>query len=355
MSESPATRFAVLNIDEAGKDIPNRAQNITSIVYRIVGSVKPDLEYNQLHGVLHISRFIPSHALNAEFCSKAYSQTFTAPLSDAKPWMIGFSQPGQLSSLYIERRGDFVHHLDPFDVEIDTKCFGLGAASKAILMNERTSKDGWMALLSGGTVVRTGSQVSRLACGERVAALSPVPIQSNTTIPEWCCVRLQNQEPYATVFAALLNCSMAICGLQTYGQINVGESVLVRSNSSNLVLCAIKIAQGKGVLIHAVVASPSQASQLRHLTGSHSIFSCDDPSLLPAVNTATRNKGFDLVVNYISEELDGSLRKLCSPFTRQVHIDMEGTSGDRGSYYANLDLTTLFATDSTVFGERFSE
>ncbi|KAJ0267416.1 hypothetical protein COL922a_014920, partial [Colletotrichum nupharicola] len=115
------------------------------------------------------------------------------------------------------------------------------------------------------------------------------------TLPQWACYKLAEGESFDVAATLPLVYATAIYALQHRAQIQSGELVLIHSGAGGVGIAAIQLALRMGAEVYTTVSSEEKKNFLVNTFGlnpSH-IFSSRDTSFLPALLSATSNRGVD--------------------------------------------------------------
>ncbi|KAF7158736.1 hypothetical protein CNMCM5623_003900 [Aspergillus felis] len=238
--------------------------------------------------------------------------------------------------------------LGPDDVDVDIKYVGLNFRDIMISMGLMAHKDE-LGIEASGIIRRCGKNITQLRPGDGVVITQPGLFRTRAIVPFSRCVALspsmslEEGASLAVVFGTALYCLMDIARLEK------GQSVLIQAACGGVGLAAIQVCQMIGAEIYATAGSNAKADYLVHTMGisRHRLFNSRDGSFLPALMSATRGRGVDVVLNSLSGELLHASWKCVAEFGKMIEIgkrdflehgmlDMEAFGGNRAFFGVDL-------------------
>lgn len=309
-SES-ALRLATLDLDAATplSDLAT-TEAVLAVFRRALGSsAKPELEFSERGGRFYTPRIVVDDDTNAE----VHRATNHAALEPAS-----FIQPGRRLRIAVGAVGakDTLHFVDDTscatvedggsplaagEVEIEVAATGINHRDAAIVAGHDES--GHLGLEVSGTVIAVGSDVTSLAVGDRVAALTPSHggFSTVTRTPATLAFRVPDHmsfEEAATLPLAYCTAYYALC---TLGRLDKGESVLIHAAAGAVGQAAVRIARSLGAAeIFCTVGTPEKAAFVRdvlRIPKENVFYSRNATSFSAAVRDATGGCGVDVVLN----------------------------------------------------------
>jgi len=135
----------------------------------------------------------------------------------------------------------------------------------------------------------------------------------------------------------------AVYALSDCANLRRGETVLIHSGAGGVGIAAIQIAHLKGAEVFTTVSTPEKKDFLVKNLGvkPENVFNSRDSSFLPAVMSATNNRGVDVVLNSLIGDLLHDSFRTCARFGRFVEIGKK-------------DLTDAGRLDMQVFKRNVS-
>ncbi|QDV13868.1 Polyketide synthase PksN [Rosistilla oblonga] len=195
-----------------------------------------------------------------------------------------------------------------------------------------------------GRITRLGRDVQSHQVGDLVIALGEETFADYVTVSAARITELPKGLGYAeaaTVPVAFLTASFA---LETLGNLQPGQRVLIHSATGGVGLAAIQIARALGAEIFAT-ASTSKHAVLREL-GISRVFDSRSPGFATAIAAATQGHGVDLILDTLPESM--FQENLDSLADGGVYIDITKPTTDRGSnsrFGARESTTTYHLLD----------
>ncbi|KAM3083535.1 hypothetical protein ACMFMG_004183 [Clarireedia jacksonii] len=303
-------KFATLDLDpESILSEQDSAHAIIKVLQSVFG---PDagptceLEFSERKGKFSTPRIINDSEMN----EYVYKQTKASAL---EPTL--FAQDGRPLKMVIGNSGslDTLHFVDSLseepladcEVEIEVKAIGVNPVDLMAALG-KVKSDGFGCECSG-VVKRTGSNVTSLAIGDRVAGISMSRSGVYSTF-----VRASSEFffkiPEETSFEAATSIPMAYCsayyGLHEVGRVTSGDTILVHGATSALGQAAINIAQSLGAAVYSTAGSTEQRDFLEKKYGlpAKQIIVGNNTSFDLNTLQQTHNGRFDLVLNCMSTD-----------------------------------------------------
>ena len=145
--------------------------------------------------------------------------------------------------------------------------------------------------------------------------------------------------------AALYACPMGVAlqGLQTSGQVQLGETVVVTGAGGGLGVHAVQLAAGLGARVLAVTSSPDKASQLAGL-GAAEVVEVGELDFSEIVLALTGEEGADVIIDTVGSALFPSTWRSLAQYGRWVMLG-EVTGGA-----VNLDPAEMIFRDARILG-----
>lgn len=241
--EQPSLKFYVYDIDEIDVKVETTAQNLIAVLSQ--PSFKPDLEFVQKHGVVHISRFTPDEGVNAQFRSKQGLEVSSLRLAEVGDAKLSIERPGQFDTVFFKQQEAPVT-IAATDVRIKVASAGVNAKDYYVLAGRVDTPNATCQLECAGTIEEVGSAVTDFAVGDRVVAMAPMHFQTYQTLPHWACHKLIGGERFDICSTLPLVYATAIYALQHRAIIKAGETILIHSGAGGVGLAAIQIALNAG-------------------------------------------------------------------------------------------------------------
>lgn len=178
---------------------------------------------------------------------------------------------------------------------------------------------------AGGTIESVGPNVSRFKPGDRVYVGGSLtgtyaelalcdertvyPLPSNASFAQGAAMHV----PYATAFRALFNRAQA----------RGGETVLIHGASGGVGIAAVQLARAAGLYVVGT-ASSGRGKKLVADEGAHKVLDHSSPSHFDEALAATGSRGYDLIIEMLSNVNLGRDLPLLAPKGRVVAVGSRG-------------------------------
>ena len=339
--EQPSLKFYTYDIDDPEVDMNTTAQNLISVLNQ--QSLKPDMEFAQREGIVHVSRFTPDEGLNTAFRNKQGLEPSTLALADANDVRLAIEGPSQFDTVFF-RQQEAPSSISPSDIRIKVASVGVNAKDYYVLAGRVDTSNGTCQLECAGTVEQVGSAVTGFAVSDRVVAMAPTHFQTYQTVPEWACHKLKETESFDVCATLPLVYSTAIYALHYRAKIQAGETILIHSGAGGVGIAAIQLALAAGAEVSPPHKSPpSHSSHILTLRAKKvfttvsteekekyliekfgikpsNIFSSHDTSFLEGVLGATSGRGVDVILNSLTGDQLHATWRCAADFGRFVEI-----------------------------------
>ena len=241
--EQPSLKFFTYDVDEPEENIQVTAQRLVSVLNQ--PGRRPDLEFAQHKGVVHVSRFTSDEGLNTAFRNKQGLETTDLALEDAKDVRLVIERAGQFDTISFTQQEE-PQSISPTEVRIKVASVGLNAKDFYVLAGQVDTLNATCQLECAGTVEQVGSAVTDFAVSDRVIAMAPTHFQTYQTLPQWACHKLTDTENFDVCATLPIVYATAIYALHHRANIQRGESVLIHSGAGGVGIAAIQLALDAG-------------------------------------------------------------------------------------------------------------
>ncbi|HEU5462787.1 MAG TPA: zinc-binding dehydrogenase, partial [Candidatus Binatia bacterium] len=171
-----------------------------------------------------------------------------------------------------------------------------------------------------GTVEKLGDNVTEFKLGQRVVGYPSLGGYAQYAIADAAEVRPVPEGVSSAEAAAVPTVFLtAWFGLLTDGNLKKGEWLLVQGGSSGVGTAAIQIAQHLGAKVIATTGSAEKCHRLREL-GADLAIDVSQNDFVPAVMSATGNRGVDVVLEMIGGDVYQRSLQALAPGGRLVSI-----------------------------------
>lgn len=350
-SEGTLMNFVTLDLD-AETDI-SQASAVASIIKVLQASLSTqrqseETEFIERRGAILTPRIINDEDMN-EYVHQQIkpSATATAKFTDVvRPLRAFIATPGALDTVHFE--DDQLAHtpLSDNEVEIQVKAVGVSARDAETAMGHLPSDD--LGMECSGVVTKVGTQVSSVAVGDRVAAVTPNGSLSTVArAHDRFLVKLPYHLSFEEAATIPLAYSTAHYSLVDHAALSEGESVLIHHAATSVGQAAITIAHMRGAEVYATVRTEEEKATLvqHHGIPDDRIFFAGSDEFADFVLDGTNGHGVDVVLNSLTDaELLRATWKCISKFGRFVHVgqrDLQHIAFERCATVSFVDVFAL--------------
>ncbi|KAK8054270.1 hypothetical protein PG996_013571 [Apiospora saccharicola] len=367
--------FLSLDLDPSNND---RVESAISAIAQVLGkgfgraadnvateaSGPVECEYAERDGVLQVPRYYKDEQYNnmvtgplvPSWAEDAVASIPLEPLfPENKPLRLEVGIPGHLDTLaFIQDEESQAESLSPELLEISPRAYGV--TSRDVLAAMGQLKDRAMGFELSGTISRVGTeaQTKGYKVGDRVMALSTGASLANRTCVPWHgVVKIPGEMDFETAASLPLAFTVAHAALIDTARLAPGQSVLIHAAAGAIGQAAIMLAKHLGVTeVYATAGSPEKRDLLSrdHGIPAERIFNSRDAAFAPAVLSATKGRGIDVVLNSLPGPLLQASLGAVASLGHLIEVgkkDIEGNSlvalesFSRGISFISLDVPTL--------------
>ncbi|KAK1689375.1 beta-ketoacyl synthase domain-containing protein [Colletotrichum godetiae] len=358
--ENAAMRFVTVDVQDDVLSTPeilvSQISDITkrSFATPISTSRSDEDEFTFKNGQLHIPRV---HA-DAKFDDWVKRAIYAPGMEDGsfhqvdRPLKLEVETPGLLSSLRFVDDDTLSKPLEPFEVELEARAYGVNFKDVFIAMGQMIPGV-TMAGECAGIVRKVGSAIEdKFRVGDRVCGIFAEPFSSHPRIDGNFSCHLPENMPYSVgasipvIFCTAYHCIVEVARLER------GDTILIHAASGGVGQAAIQLAQSIGADIFCTVGSNAKRQLLIdtfNIPPDH-IFSSRLRTFKQGIMRLTQGKGVNCVLNSLSgESLHDSFAVLAplgtfveigkSDIYRKNEISM--VPFDNSVTFAAVDLTVL--------------
>ncbi|CUJ17446.1 type I polyketide synthase [Cognatishimia activa] len=227
--------------------------------------------------------------------------------------------------------------LEPTEVEIEVAATGLNYRDVMWAMGllpEEALETGFagptLGLECSGHVSRVGSQVADVSVGDAVLAFGPACFSSHLISDQSWVTKLPEDLPVDDAAALPVAYFTAHYALETLGQLQPEDTVLIHGGAGGVGLAAIAVAQKIGATVIATAGSPVKQQFLRELGVEH-VLSSRDTTFVREIRRLTDSRGVDVVLNSLAGQAMSDSLELLRPYGRFLELGKQ-------DYYANTHV-----------------
>ena len=236
------------------------------------------------------------------------------PLPEGRDWLLQPDQAGALERLHVESFPP--RALGPHDARIAVDATGLNFWD--VFRSIGFIDEGLLGGEMCGRVLEVGSDVSRVAPGDRIVGLAFGAFGPEAVAHEDMLAAAPEDMP-AAALATLPTAFVSAALSYELAELAAGDKVLIHAGAGGVGLAAIQLAQAAGAEVFTT-ASAAKRDYLRSLGVNH-VFDSRSIAFGQAILEATSGEGVDVVLNSLTGEgfIDASLSCL-APQGRFVEL-----------------------------------
>ena len=309
-AESASTTVQYLDVHDAiGTDKDALINSITGLVSAriqdtpyLARGIEPEYVYR--NGLLWIPRLQPSKSFEM-FISPHREHVVAATFGQGgKPSKLHIETPGLLDTMIFVEDVAVKSTLDPNEIEINTKAFGINFKDVYIALGQMKHSDHLVGECAG-IITKVGDNLHDIyKVGDRVCAWRATAFASHARVSGSCAYILPEDLSFAEGASVPIVYMTAYWGLVQKANLQKGQSVLIHAAAGGVGQAAIQLAQHIGAEIFVTVGSASKRDMVNRQFGipeSH-IFSTRVRSFKDGILRLTGGRGVDVVLNSLSGE-----------------------------------------------------
>ncbi|KAH9209036.1 hypothetical protein DL95DRAFT_394758 [Leptodontidium sp. 2 PMI_412] len=272
---------------------------------------------------------------------------------------LGTDCPGLLNKLQFVDCPVYPTSLGPHDVEVSIAATGLNFRDVMCAMGEVAGDV--LGAEGAGTVTRTGTEVSGLAVGDRVALLASYTgcFATHARTVDKAVVSLPDNVAFEEAAGMPVITCTAYYSLVDLARLRKGESVLIHAAAGGVGQAAMMLAQHLGAEIFATVSTEEKKKLLVETYGiveDHVLYS-RDLSFGKDIMRLTKGRGVDVVLNSLAGEALRVSWNCVAPFGRFVEIGKRDIYSNgrldmfpfsKNITFASCDLETVMKLDQPL-------
>lgn len=350
-----AARIATLDLDPSSSLKPvGKAALILQTFDKVFGqdaNGSVDMEYTERNGTLYVPRIVNDEEMNV-FVQRE--------LHESAPYLQDFEEAnrrlkievgtfGALDTIYF-KDDDAQAPLGEFEIEIEVKATGMNFKDVMVAMG--LLRQPYLGVECAGVVSSIGSQVTTLAVGDRVCAVTHGAYSTFARCPDTSAAKIPQDMGYDIAASIPVAYCTAYYGMIELARLARGERILIHAAAGGVGQAAIQIAQMLGAEIFATVGSPEKKSFIMERYGIQEdhIFSSRDTSFAAGVKDATHGVGVDVVLNSLAGDMMRETWNCVAHFGRFIEIGkrditsntrLEMATFSHNATFSSVDLAVL--------------
>ncbi|KAH9897410.1 fatty acid synthase S-acetyltransferase [Xylariomycetidae sp. FL2044] len=360
-SEAADKRIITLTI-ETGED----CLNVESIFLHIDKVFRasfcrdsPEIEYVLRDSVLMSGRLIQQQYLAERVNSLTVPHSIKEPWGTGRPLKLSVGNPGILDSLQFSKDETYDEELKPYDVEIETRAWGLAFRDIFVALGRLDGVD--LGVDCSGVVTRVGREAQLLfQPGDRVAGCAPGCMRTFARASARTIHKMADSLSFETAASVVNPGTTAYHCLINIARVRRGESILIHSAAGSTGQIAVQIATMLGATVFATVGSEFKKKLLVDNFGVQegNIFYSRSDDFAKGVMRRTNGRGVDVVLNSLAGDGLLSSWKCVAPFGRFIEIgkadivansDLPMGSFARNVSFSAVDLHHMIETEPDLF------
>ncbi|TDZ29082.1 Reducing polyketide synthase hmp8 [Colletotrichum spinosum] len=320
-NETASLRFQTLHLSSSS------TSSSPPLASRVLASSTPDNEFREVEGLLQTARAYKSTVGERRIARHLKDATRVVPLAKEKltsPVCLSIGRPGLLDTLRFVKDERTIKPLADTDVEIDVRASSINF--KDIMGAMGLVPVPMLGLEASGIVLRTGSAVTNVQPGDRVAAHAYGSHATVVRTHHAVVHKLPASITFEQGAAINLVHVTAYYALVRLAKLRQGQSVLIHAAAGGVGQAAIQLAKHLGLVVYVTVGSEAKRRLMRERFGipeAH-IFYSRDLSFVKSVERVTDGRGVDCILNSLADELlRASWDSAClAPFGTFVEIGL---------------------------------
>ncbi|KAL8727064.1 MAG: hypothetical protein Q9166_006307 [cf. Caloplaca sp. 2 TL-2023] len=325
-SENGRLRLQELHLQKRGLPEAADAADLIGRVVKSTWAVEEGADYEdeivEANRVLTIPRLLDEEHMNRTLQTIGVTpQPEHQQLSSiSRPLALSIGRPGLLDTLHFADNTDVLTPLAADEVLVDVQAAALNHDDLLVALGQMPGLT--LGIEGAGLVKQTGSSVSAVKAGDRVAFVAPGAISTvirakgNLVHALPTGMSLEDGASIPLVFMAAYRSLIEVAHLLE------GERVLIQSAAGGLGQAMIQIAQHVGAEIFVTVGAADKRDLLTKQYGiEHDhVFSSRDLSFAKAINRMTKGQGLDVTINTLTGEALRQTWSCIAPFGRFVEL-----------------------------------
>ncbi|KAI1348771.1 polyketide synthase-like protein [Xylaria sp. FL0043] len=355
--ERPSLRLGIMDIgwyNAISSHTPNFYNGLISALESFADD--NESEFILSNGVIQVSRFEPDGNINPIFRRRTARETDKhemMPLSDIGLAVLSVGNVGFTDSIYFQQVCEPSSQPSYGHVDVQVKAVSLNAKDIYAMSGRVETRSGTSALEFSGVITDVGPGVSDIEVGDRVVVLKPNSFSTTERVPAWTVHKLLPGEEFAEMATLPTIYSSALYAVRDRGQLRAGESILIHSGAGAFGSAAITLAQRIGAVVYTTAGSEARRKFLIEHLNVHPtcIFNSRDDSFVAGIQSMTKGRGVDVVVNSLTGELMHASWRCVAPFGRFVEVGKREIVDDgrldmqifsRSTTFTAFDLSEMF-------------
>jgi acyl transferase domain-containing protein/NADPH:quinone reductase-like Zn-dependent oxidoreductase len=319
-AENPGMNFLTLSIDELSS-LNTASSTIFSILSSGGGNENTFFEQE---GAVWIPRITEANTVNQLIAAKTKGEAARPETwrdaSNERALTLQCAVPGLLDSLQFQ--DDALHEkpLGPDDVEVRVHATGLNLLDVMIALGQVIGEA--FGQECAGVVTRIGSNVQRVAVGDRVCGLLRGTFKTFARGTQWQFVKIPPTIDFVDAAAVPVVYTTAYYGLHDLARLQAGESILIHWGAGGVGQAAIQLAKAVGAEVFVTVGSIEKRDFVHehyNVPLDH-VLSSRDLTFVHGIKRLTKGRGVDVILNSTAGQTLRASWECIAPYGRFIEI-----------------------------------
>ena len=355
-------------VESVARVLGNETRSLIVRVLRLSRSLDEDSAVQAITSALSATDPETEQNWSGDGVTTTRVRPFTPGLTAPTPSMLAMTHRGRIDGVAWQAFAP--REPGPGEISIEIEAVGLNFRDVMWILGllpDEALLDGFagptLGLECAGRVTGIGSGVTRLSIGDRVMALAPASLATQTITPEAACVRLSDDmtpEAAATLPVAFMT---VVYSLGRLARLLPGETILIHGAAGGVGLAAVQYARHKGARIIATAGSPAKREYL-HLLGVESVLDSRSLAFTDNIRRLTAGRGVDVVLNSLAGPAMVRSLEILAPGGRFIELGKRDFYADtavglrplrRNIAYFGVDIDSIARHQPDAMAALFSE
>ncbi|PVH93503.1 polyketide synthase PksD [Periconia macrospinosa] len=319
-SEEISRRVYSLILELSPENISQVTSHIHTVFEAAFQQNSPELEYVVRDGMVQIGRIIAEKEANIDMQSAIEPIIVQENWLPSPPLKFAVGTPGSLETLQFVEDHDVATNLEPTEIEIEAKAWGVAFRDVFIALGRLDEND--FGADCAGIVTRVGSECTNLRPGDRVCVNAMGCLKMFVRCNEWGAAKIPDGLSFQEATSILGPCITAWYSLMDIARLQKGDKILIHAASGGTGQMAIQIAQMAGAEVFATVGYEDKKELLIREFGikPERIFYSRNNSFAKGIMRVTNGYGVDVVLNSLAGEGLRASWECVAPYGRFIEL-----------------------------------
>ncbi|KAF5020446.1 hypothetical protein F66182_7525 [Fusarium sp. NRRL 66182] len=319
-AENPGLNFLTLSIDDLSS-----LKAASSIIFRVLGSEGGgENSFFEKDGAVYIPRITEANTVNQLIAAKTKGEAARpetwGEANKGRALTLQCAVPGLLDTLQFQDDALYEKPLGPDDVEVRVHATGLNLLDVMIALGQVIGEA--FGQECAGVVTRIGSNVERVAVGDRVCGLLRGTFKTFARGTQWQFVKIPSTVDFTEAVAIPVVYTTAYYGLHDLARLQAGERVLIHWGAGGVGQAAIQLAKAVGAEVFVTVGSIEKRDFVHehYRVPLDHILSSRDFTFVHGIKRLTDGHGVDVILNSTSGQTLRASWDCIAPYGRFIEI-----------------------------------